>query len=241
MSIGPLVVALALTLAVGSARSAVPSALEAWIPPGWKLIANATGDLNGDATEDAVLVLEQTDPANFKANDDLGAPILNLNPRRLLVLFNETGGYRPVFSRDRLLPGENDEISPCLLDPLMQDGGLSISRGRLMIDLRSWSSCGSYGVSHQKFTFRFDDGRFRLIGYDTWEFSRGSGDGSSVSVNFLTGQRKTTTGQNEFKPAQPTISWDRIPVRERFHLDEISLDCIEPETRACAWLRYAAP
>jgi len=233
--------AIALTVVVGSAHAVSPPAFATWIPPGWKLIANATGDLNGDGLKDAVLVLEQTDPAKLKTNDDLGAPILNLNPRRLLVLFNGTGGYRLVFSRDRLLPGENDENSPCLMDPLMQEGGISISRGRLLIDLRFWSSCGSYGVSHQKFTFRLENDRFRLIGYDTWEFSRSSGDGSAFSINFLTGQRKTTSGQSEFKPSKPADVWDRIPVRDRFHLDEMSLDCSEPETPACAWQRYAAP
>ena len=88
--------------------------LDSVVPNGWKQVATASGDLNKDGTDDDVVVLEQLDPANLKANDGPGVPVLNLNPRRLLVMFKTAEGYQQVLGRDDLLPSEHDADSPCV-------------------------------------------------------------------------------------------------------------------------------
>lgn len=128
-----------------------------WIPKGWKLIAHKSGDLNRDGLDDVVLVAEQTDPAKFrKNNESLGASTLNLNPRRLIILFKTPNGFRKMLDRDNLLPSEHNEDVPCMADRL-DGGGVSIKRGNLEIGLHTWLSCGSYGVTHETFTFRSED------------------------------------------------------------------------------------
>ena len=124
-----------------------------WVPNGWKLISQTTGDLNRDGIDDIVLITEATNPSNFKENPALGPRILNLNPRRLIILLNSPSGLKEILSRDDLLPSENEENMGCLADPLA-NGGLSIERGNLAIELQMWLSCGSYGVTNEKFTFR---------------------------------------------------------------------------------------
>lgn len=196
-----------------------------WIPEGWKLIAHTSGDLNRDGFEDVALVAERTDPAKYRQNrESPGASVLNLNPRRLIILFGTPGGFRKIFGRDDLLPSEHDEEVPCLADRL-DGGGVSIKRGNLVIELHTWLSCGSYGVTHETFTFRPEGARFRLIGYDRSEFSRSSGEQSDFSINYLTGRKKITKELNTFSDSKPNVSWEKLSLQRRFYLDDMSLDC----------------
>ncbi len=196
-----------------------------WIPKGWKLIAHTSGDLNRDGLEDAVLLAERTDPANFRQNrESPGASVLNLNPRRLVILFRRPGGFDKILGRDDLLPSEHDEDIPCLADRL-DGGGVSIKRGNLVIELHTWLSCGSYGVKYETFTFRPEGARMRLIGYDCSEFSRSSGEQADFSINYLTGRKKITKELNAFRDSKPEVSWEKLPLQRRFYLDDIFLDC----------------
>ena len=217
-------VALALVLVGTPAFSSTPSSFDVLIPAGWKLISTATGDLNRDGVEDVALVLEETNPSNIKPNDGLGPPVLNLNARRLLVLVGTSNGYRKAFSRDDLLPAENQEGMGCLDDPL-NNGGVAIVGDKLSIELQDWRSCGSYGVVKEKFTFRLQGTRFRLIGYDRSESSRSTGERSEYSTNYLTGKKKITTGLNDFHDPKPEVYWKRLPSKSAFFLDEIFLHC----------------
>ncbi|MDR2872135.1 MAG: hypothetical protein LBV45_06370 [Xanthomonadaceae bacterium] len=225
------------------ALSETSSSFNAWIPKNWELIATATGDLNRDGIEDAVLILEQTDPANLVSNEGLGSSILNLNPRRLLILLKTPEGYQQALSRDNLLPSQNDNDAPCLADPLLEEGGISISDGKLMIQLGAWLSCGGWGVSHETFTFRLENARFSLIGYDYSTFARNSGEASEESINYLTGRRKTTTGLNIFGDSEPKVSWNRISGSREFYLDNMVFDCNPNDEQydeyhsSCTWSR----
>jgi hypothetical protein len=206
------------------------SSYQAWVPTGWKLIETAKGDLNRDGHDDVALVLQQTDPALVRKNDVLGPDSLDLNPRRLIVLLHQADGLRKAASVDRFLPTENDADNPCLEDPLAE-GGIRIQRGLLRIDLQYWTSCGSWGVSHQTFSFRLEgpEERFRLVGLDGWEFMRNSGERSEFSKNYLTGKEKITEGLNEFEASHPKTTWKTIQGQKTFFLDKMSLSCAEGE------------
>lgn len=223
--------------ATGTACAESPTLYEDWVPSGWKLIANATGDLNQDGAEDALLVVEEQNADNLVENDGFGARVMNLNPRRLIVLFNTANGYRKMVSNDSLIPREHDSEIPCLADPL-QEGGVAIDRGRILVELGTWLSCGSYGVTHLTFTFRFEDDRLRLIGYDLSEFSRSSGEATAYSVNYLTGRIKTTTGENVFEDGIASVSWSEIPGSGRFYIEGMSPFCYSGDEPGCQWYRW---
>ena len=197
-----------------------------WVPSGWKVIAKDEGDLNRDGIDDVVLVTEETNPANFKKKPEgsLGPDILNLNPRRLIILLRSSSGLNETLRRDDLLPSENAEDMGCLDDPLA-NGGVSIARGNLVIELQDSRSCGSYGVVKEKFTFRNQGTRFQLIGYDRNESSRSTGERSEYSTNYVTGKKKITTGLNDFRDLKAKVSWKMLPSKRAFFLDEISLYC----------------
>lgn len=206
-----------------------------WTPRGSKLISVTNGDLNRDGMNDAMLVFEETNPAHLKPNEALlGPDVLNLNPRRLVILLKTRSGYQKVLGRDGLLPAQNVEDMPCREDPLA-DGGISVSRGKLVIELNTWLSCGSYGTSSRKFAFRLEKARFRLIGYDHSTSSRSTGERSEYSINYITGMKKTTTGLNDIEASRPKVSWQRIPDRRKFHLEDMVFDCDAKDGVGCGW------
>lgn len=206
--------------------AAPPDAFTQWVPSGWKVIADNVGDLNRDGIDDVALVIEEANPANFKKTPEgsLGPNIQNLNPRRLIILLRSSSGLKEVLRRDDLLPSENAENQGCLDDP-MANGGVSIAKGNLVIELQDSRSCGSYGVVNEKFTFRSQSTRFQLIGYDRSESSRSTGERSEYSTNYLAGKKKITTGLNDFRNFKEKVSWKSLPSKRAFFLDEISFYC----------------
>lgn len=216
------------TVPLMAADDVVSGEFSDWVPAGWKLIQTATGDLNKDNQPDAVIVIQQDNPANIKKNDGLGEPELDLNPRRLIVLLNIDAGYRQVLTTERFLPKQNSEHSPCLTDPVSEGGGVGINRGLLAVNLTYWLSCGSYSVSNYQFKFRYDNERFRLIGLDISSFSRSSGEQYETSVNYLTGKRKLTRGLNMFEESKPEITWQTLnPEQRHFYLDDMISSCYD--------------
>lgn len=204
----------------------VPSAktIEGLIPKGWRQIAVAKGDLNKDSTEDVALVIESTDKENFITNENMGSKVLNVNPRQLLILFKDkvNGSYNLAIKQVALIPEANDPNDPCITDPLLEGGGITIKRGTIVIDLYNWVSCGSYWAGRNTYVFRYQDGGFFLIGYDTSEFNRATGEENRTSVNFITNKKiitaKNVMGEEGKKPKAVT---EDIKVNKLLRLDDL--------------------
>jgi len=108
---------------------------------------------------------------------------------------------------------------------MLEGKDILIDNGVLQVRLQYSSSCGSYSVTNQIFSFRYEDKRFRLIGLDINTFSRNTGDITESSSNYLTGKRKITTGLNEFEDSEAVIAWQDFPVDSKVFLDGISAVC----------------
>lgn len=226
--IGFLVLALSAAVPASSRSVAGPP-----IPVGWKLDASANGDLTGDGIADAAIVIRRADPKRVIHNDGLGTPELDTNPRRLLVFARTVSGFSQIAAADHLIPPAAREDSVCLEDPL-SEGGISIRKHVLAVNLHYWLSCGSWGVTSNTYVFKWMASRFRLIGYDRMEFMRNSGEGEKVSVNFLT-SRKTTTPFAIDDSTPERLRWTRIKP-QRHYLDAIDLEtcpAIDAKTYLC--------
>ncbi|MFP5418299.1 MAG: hypothetical protein ACLGHA_03990 [Gammaproteobacteria bacterium] len=193
----------------------------------WKVIRTVTGDLNSDGTPDTVSVGEEVNRKNFKKNDGYGEKVLNVNPRDLVIMFRtRSGGRGKTFEINQFLPSEHSVEEPCLSDPLEGGEGVQIVKGILEISLQYWYSCGSWGVSATSFKFRYEQGRFRLIGLEESSHMRNSGDATASSTNFLTGKKKIIT-ENVFDPSVPQkVSWKKLAGNRFYYLDEMTPECV---------------
>lgn len=153
------------------------------------MIKQAKGDLNGDGVADLAVVFEEDNPTNIKKSKALLAPFpINTNPRTLVVLFAEAGGYRKVVENKTLVPPEGDMETPCLEDPL---SSVTIRNGVLKLDFAHFLNCASWSASRAVYTFRYDGTGLRMIGKHLSTGMRHTGgDATTDSSNYLTGKRK---------------------------------------------------
>ncbi len=186
-----------------------------FVPPGWRLEFDARGDLNRDRRDDLLLVLRMNDPANIVKNDGLGPPEFDTNPRMLMVAFATDDGYRRALEDHALIPRAEN---PVMDDYLDAGEAISIERGAFTVRLQLWASAGSWYTGNTSLTFRYREGCFRLIGYDTSSVHRASLEAASTSINYLTG-KAVFSKENYQEDAPPVRRTARVPKR--------ALPCIE--------------
>jgi len=193
--------------------------LDGLIPAGWKMETKALGDLNGDGVTDVAMVVRGNDRALVLANEGLGANRLDTNPRMLVVGFGRKGGgYRIVVQNATLIPRH---VDPVVDDPFdsVTGGGLSIHGRSLRVQLGFFMSAGGWGMFNVTHTFRWQNDRLELIGYDRNDTQRNTGETRSVSINYSTGKVKIATGNIE--DDDQTVTWKTLPDRRRLSIDEV--------------------
>ncbi len=216
-------------------------------PKGWRVLMETKGSLISSRSRDAIVVIEEADPAKIVANANLGSPELNLNPRAILVLAGAGSGYKLVRRIDGFLPSEGDADNTCLADPLAEGPGIAIDKQVLSIGLQYWYSCGSWFVTRNEYKFRAEKGRLRLIGMESWSFHRGGGMGSRTSMNFLTGRKKHIANADDLGPdrqmdegeklPKPQVSWSKIS-RGSYYLDSMKREVCSDYESAPVWCGF---
>lgn len=166
------------------------NSIEDIIPNDWRILNSKTEDLNKDGILDLVFAIQNTDKNNIELNDGPGSDTVDLNPRILGIYFGTKSGYfqQKLISNNFIILRD----SPTMDEPLE---GIEISeKGVLEITFRFWFSAGSWSMSTHKYKFRFQANEFALIGYDSFEAHRASGETTEYSINFLTKKMEITKG-----------------------------------------------
>ena len=197
---------------------------QGFVPKGWKLEAKAEGDLNRDGLADAAIVLHMDDPRNLVSSDWAPDQKYDSNPRMLAVVFGrKDGGYDLAASDHALIPrleNQNQE------DPF---DGVAIVNGTLRLDMHVFMSAGGWWMGNYRYTFRWQDGAFKLIGYDRNGVTRNTGETDEISINYLTGRKLIKTGsissdvdkvRREAIRQQRLISLDEVGDGLMFYPDE---------------------
>ncbi len=179
------------------------------IPNNWRVLDSKTGDLNQDGISDLVFAIQNTDEKNIKFNDGLGTDTIDLNPRILGIYFGDkSGGFnRKLISKGFIIIRD----SPTMDEPF--EGFLISKKGILDINFRFWYSAGSWSMSNHKYKFRFQNNEFVLIGYDSNEAHRGSGETTDYSINFLSKKMKITKG-NFSKDNSESVEWKKFSLEK---------------------------
>ena len=160
-----------------------------FIPKGWKIQARADGDLNGDRLADAALVLRMTDRRNLVPSDWDPNQRYDSNPYMLVVAFaRKGGGYTLAAADHELIPRLENQNQDEPFDEV------KINRGNLGVKMHLFMSAGGWQMGGSAYTFRWQDGGFKLIGFDRDSVMRNSGETEEISINYLTGRKQLKTG-----------------------------------------------
>jgi hypothetical protein len=186
------------------AISSQPQTKAGLVPKGWVVESESSGDLNSDGVPDLTLVLRMKDPKNVLKNSGWGENELDTNPRMLVIAFADrsTKMYSSVLANHTLIPRHTNYF---MEDPFQI---AEIVKGTVQVSVSSFMTAGSWYTSQSKFTFRYQDGCFKLIGYDGSELKRNTGEMLDTSVNYLTRKVKITKGDaasDETKVAWKTL------------------------------------
>lgn len=181
--------------------------INAFIPKGWKLIRETSGDLNKDGLEDIAGVIE-LDKAYEKNLE--GAP-----PRILFIAFKEKGAYHLSIQTDKAIL--RSDMGGVFGDPF---DNISVNRGSILITF--------YGGSNyrwgQVYRFRFQNNEWYLIGATIYYRFTGTGEESNEDYNLLTGKMIETTVDESGKKQEETINRGKKELVNLLDFDVISED-----------------
>ena len=186
------------------------NAIEDFIPIGYVFFEKVFGDLNNDKQEDCILIIKRTNKKNIVTNrfDE----VVDRNRRGIIILFKTENGFQKVTENLSCFSSENEDGGVYYAPEL----SFEVKRGNLVIHYAH----GRYGW--WKYTFRFQDSKFKLIGYD--ETNGGVVIRSETSINFLTKKKLTRKNINEESEGNDEIfkeTWSKISIDKLLNLSEI--------------------
>lgn len=173
-----------------------------FLPKGSVVFEKINGDLNKDGIEDCVLIIKGTNK-NLIIKDEYRGH-LDRNRRGIIILLNKNDYYELAVKNYDCFSSENEDGGVYFAPDL----SIEIKKGNLIIHYGH----GRYG--YWKYTFRFQNSAFELIGYDQSD-NHGPIVERVTSINFLSKkkiiQTKNVEGEEEvFKEALENIDLNRL-------------------------------
>jgi len=153
-----------------------------FLPKGYKVFEKVYGDLNKDGLEDCVIIIKGTDKRNFVQDEYRGK--LDRNRRGIIVVFGKKDGYVLAVKNYDCFSSENE------------DGGVYFAP-ELSIEVKKRNLYVHYGhgrYGYWRYTFRYQNSDFELIGYDSSD--GGAVVNSGTSINYLTRKKITKVNTN---------------------------------------------
>ena len=182
-----------------------------FIPKGYVLFDTIYGDLNKDKLEDCILIIKGTDKENIV--EDRFEAIVNRNRRGIIILFKSENGYQKAAENLDCFSSENEDGGVYFAPELYFD----VKRGNLIIHYGH----GRYGW--WKYTFRYQESKFKLIGYDSSN-NFGPIVNSETSINFLTKKKLYRENTNKDAEGGDEVfkeTWSKIKIEALLNLSEI--------------------
>ena len=179
------------------------------IPSGYAEFERYVGDLNNDGLEDCVLMIKKTDP-EYIVTDRFGDQV-DRNRRGIIVLLNTGKSYQLADQNLDCFSSENE------------DGGVYFPPD-LWIEINDNKMYVHYGhgrYGYWKYTFRYQNSGFELIGYDS-SSNQGPIVNRITSINFLT--KKKLVKENVSEDDNEEVfkeTWDTIEIDDLIQLSDI--------------------
>jgi hypothetical protein len=184
----------------------------ALVPAGWQIEAEANGDLDADGRLDLALVL-------VGAGVDLSPEAKTLaGPRRLVIAFGAEGGFERVISNNHFIPPADDPDMEDVFDAT--SGGLRITDGNLVLDLRLFSFAGGWSMWRKSYTFHWQDGDFALGLFDWTDVDRSSGELTITTADYVA--KTITTRHGSISSDVETTQTEPFSTAGHVILDDIT-------------------
>lgn len=190
-----------------------------FLPKGYIVFERIYGDLNKDGIADSVLIIKGTDKSKIVTDDYRGE--LDRNRRGIMVLLSKNGQFELAVENYDCFSSENEDGGVYYAPDL----SVVIQKGNLYIEYAH----GRYG--YWKYTFRFQNGDFELIGYDSSN-NYGPVVNSETSINFSTKVKivnvntngDAESGEEVFETTQSDVSIAKlIKLSEIKDFDELDM------------------
>lgn len=181
-----------------------------FIPTGFELVSSVEGDLNKDGVADKVFFIKATDKGAYEKNEF--GELVDRNRRGLVILFKKGDQYELALKNATCFSSENEDGGVYYAPEL----SLDIAKGNLYIHYAH----GRYG--YWKYTFRYRNSDFYLIGYDSSE--GGAVVENETSINFLSKKKQVKVNTNENAQGGDEVfqeTWTNITVNKLLKLREI--------------------
>ncbi len=194
---------------------AVAGNVNKFVPPGWKIEEQVTGDLNGDGVPDYVLKLVEDKPAKDK--DDIATE----RARALVIaLARKDGQLTRAAVADKLL--QCTHCGGAFYGVSESPANVKIEKGVIVVD----QDHGARNLTNTYYRFRHDPNtqRFVLIGFDYADADRLTAQVVSESTNYLTGVRKVSRDKGK----RTLTSSTQIPKKKIF-LDDLDYEKFEED------------
>ncbi len=175
-----------------------------FVPKGYVIFEKIKGDLNKDGVDDYVLIIKGTNKSKIITDQSRGK--LDRNRRGIVILLNKKNSYELAAKNYDCFSSENEDGGVYFAPEL----SVEIKKGNLYVNYGH----GRYGS--WKYTFRYQNADFELIGYDTT--NGGVVVSSEKSINFLTKKKleKVNTNENAqggdevFKETEKNITINKL-------------------------------
>ena len=203
-----IVVLLFLTTSIGFSQN---QSLSNFIPEGYILFEQYSGDLNNDNLEDCVLIIKNTKEENVVTNRFDNK--VDRNRRGIIVLLKKGDSYEVAVKNLDCFTSENEDGGVYYAPELW----INLENGKLKINY----SHGRYGF--WEYIFRYNKSDFELIGYESSE-NYGPVVNNKTSINFLTKKKLMSENINKNLEDEPEVfknTWVQIKIDSLIKLSEI--------------------
>jgi len=173
------------------------------VPKGW-MHYEERGDLNKDGITDVVLMVKSNNKEHIVKRSD--GYEYNYNQPIFAVYFGTSDGRLQKWKQyGMLLPADDPDNENCTININFE----ITQRGALIISIQPDCSAGSYFTHIDRYTYRFQDGDFYLIGKEDESIQRNTGDVTLHSENYLTWKRQVKKS-NFSEDTPPVEKWTRL-------------------------------
>ena len=194
---------------------AVAGNVKEFVPSGWKIEEQLTGDLNGDGVSDHALKLVEDKPA--KDQDDVA---IERSRALVIALGQKDGKLGRAGIAAKLL--QCTRCGGAFYGVVEAEANVSIEKGTLVVQ----QDHGGRELTNTSYQFRYDPEtqRFVLIGFDYSSADRMTAQVISESTNYLTGVRKVSRDKGE-----KTLNSSTRFRRTKIFLEQVNSEKFEEE------------